>query len=231
MKFRNLRADEVEVRVQQAKEKGCILLLYKDARCDQSMLDETVGSMNWRRTHEVVDGQLFCNVDIWDSHKKEWVRKQDVGTESMTEKEKGRASDSFKRACFNWGIGRELYSSPFIWVNLSADEVDVRGGKFYLKSKVKFEVSKFTCENNKITELEIKDQAGKVRYSMRGEVVRQPVATNKQVQSNFVPTEEDIENLKKVKSKAEFTEFVKQFDRWKEDVAFRSWVKTKWEKL
>lgn len=231
MKFRNLRADEVEVRVQQVKEKGCVLLLYKDARCDQSMLDETVGSMNWRRTHEVVDGQLFCNVDIWDSDKKEWVRKQDVGTESMTEKEKGRASDSFKRACFNWGIGRELYSSPFIWVGLSPDEVDGKSGKFYLKSRVKFNVSKMECVNNKITSLEIKDQAGNVRYEMRGDIARQPKAPNKQVQSNFVPSEKDVEGLNNVKTKAEFTEFTKQFDRWKEDAAFRSWVKTKWVTL
>ena len=110
--FRTLRADEIDVRVQQVKKNNAgkvfaQLLLYKDARVDMRLLDETFGQMNWKRTHEVVDGNMYCTISIWDSEKKEWVSKQDVGVESMTEKEKGQASDSFKRAGFNWGIGRE----------------------------------------------------------------------------------------------------------------------------
>ena len=117
MKFRKLKASEIDVRVATVKQNGVSLLLYKDARVDQNLLDEVVGAENWQRSHEVIDGNLYCTVSIWDEKKKAWVSKQDVGTESMTEKEKGQASDSFKRACFNWGIGRELYSAPFIWVN------------------------------------------------------------------------------------------------------------------
>lgn len=116
MKFRMLKANEIEARVSTVSEKGCSLLLYKDARVDQNLLDETVGPENWERKHEVIGGNLYCTVSIWDEVKGCWVSKQDVGTESYTEKEKGQASDSFKRACFNWGIGRELYTAPFIWI-------------------------------------------------------------------------------------------------------------------
>ena len=121
--IRTLRADEIECRVQQVTEKGCVLLIYKDARVDMRILDETFGVDGWQRTHEVINGNLFCNIEIWSDEKKCWVKKQDVGTESNTEKEKGEASDSFKRAGFNVGIGRELYSSPFIWIKLDPSEI------------------------------------------------------------------------------------------------------------
>lgn len=116
MNFRTLKAEEIDVRVQQVTEKGAVLLLYKDARADMNLLDEA--GVKWKREHQLINNNLFCTVSIWDDDIKEWVSRQDVGTESMTEKEKGQASDSFKRACFNWGIGRELYSSPFIWVGI-----------------------------------------------------------------------------------------------------------------
>ena len=112
--FRDLYANEIECRVAQAKESGVSLLLYKDARCDQNILDETVGAYNWQRQHSRDNAN--CMVSLWDENKKCWVGKEDTGTESNTEKEKGLASDSFKRACFNWGIGRELYTAPFIWI-------------------------------------------------------------------------------------------------------------------
>lgn len=113
-KFRKLRADEIECRIGQIKTTGLTLLLYKDARCDMNILDETVGCMNWIREH--TRDNRNCIVSIYDEDKKEWVSKEDTGTESNTEAEKGLASDSFKRACVNWGIGRELYTAPFIWI-------------------------------------------------------------------------------------------------------------------
>lgn len=119
--FRKLRANEIEVRTQSVKDNGAILLLYKDARCDMNILDETVGAFNWKREH--TRDNANCIVSIWDSDKEQWVSKEDTGTESNTEKAKGLASDSFKRACFNWGIGRELYTSPFIWVNGNGAEL------------------------------------------------------------------------------------------------------------
>lgn len=116
MKFRKLKASEIDARVSTVSQKGCSLLLYKDARVDQNILDETVGCLNWQRSHQLIGDRLYCTVTIWDAEKCQWISKQDVGTESYTEKEKGQASDSFKRACFNFGIGRELYTAPFIWI-------------------------------------------------------------------------------------------------------------------
>lgn len=117
MSFRKLRADEIDCRVAMIRDNGLSLLLYKDARVDMRILDETVGADRWNRSHTLINGNLFCSVGIYIPERGEWVYKQDVGVESNTEKEKGQASDSFKRACFNWGIGRELYSAPFIWIN------------------------------------------------------------------------------------------------------------------
>lgn len=119
--FRTLRADEVDCRVATINEKGLSLLLYKDARCDMNILDETVGPYNWKREHRRENAN--CIVSLWDGQKEEWISKEDTGTESNTEAQKGLASDSFKRACFNWGIGRELYTAPFIWI--SKDKVEI----------------------------------------------------------------------------------------------------------
>jgi hypothetical protein len=162
--IRTLRADEIECRVQQITEKGCVLLIYKDARCDMKILDEIFGSMNWQRSHEVINDNLFCNIEIWDNDKKQWVRKQDVGIESNTEKEKGEASDSFKRAGFNVGIGRELYTAPFIWINLDPSEITE---KKQLAKGIKFEVKSIGYNSEKeIISLVIVDNKGKERFSM-----------------------------------------------------------------
>ena len=129
MEFRLLRADEIDCRVATVKQNGVCVLLYKDARCDMNILDETVGAFNWKRSHSRENAN--CTVELWDASKNQWIAKEDTGTESYTEKEKGLASDSFKRACFNWGIGRELYTAPFIWI--TADKckiVPVNGGKY-----------------------------------------------------------------------------------------------------
>lgn len=150
-KFRPLRADEIEVRIQSVKKNGLILLLYKDARCDMNILDEIVGEMNWQRKH-LRDNQN-CIVSIWDDKKSQWIEKEDTGTESNTEQQKGLASDSFKRACFNWGIGRELYTAPFIWVGTEWATITENQGKFYCNDK--FEVEKITIADGKITQIAI----------------------------------------------------------------------------
>lgn len=127
MEFRLLKANEIDVRVATVTAKGISLLLYKDARVDMNVLDETVGAMNWKREHTRENAN--CIVSIWDENKKEWVSKEDTGTESYTEKEKGLASDSFKRACVNWGIGRELYTAPFIWIPIDKVKMGEKNGK------------------------------------------------------------------------------------------------------
>lgn len=144
LRFRPLRADEIEVRIARViNGKGVQLLFYKDARVDQNMLDETVGPMNWQRSHSRDNAN--CTVSIWDAEKKMWVSKEDTGTESNTEAKKGLASDSFKRACFNWGIGRELYTAPdtYVW----GDGVKLKDNKCYDR----FKTTELTVENGTIT--------------------------------------------------------------------------------
>lgn len=180
-KPRTLKADEIECRVGTINAKGCSLLLYKDARVDMKILDETYGVGNWQRTHEVINGNLFCTIEVWNDRISQWVKKQDVGTESYTEKEKGEASDSFKRAGFNVGIGRELYTSPFIWIMPKAEmkpynTKDIEGkeaSEFYLykqgtyTTKTSFKVTEIGYDNeNKINKLTIVDNKGNVRFSL-----------------------------------------------------------------
>ncbi|PRR85553.1 hypothetical protein [Clostridium luticellarii] len=165
--IRLLNADEIEVRVQSVKSNGCILLLYKDARVDMRILDETYGPTGWQREHQLINNNLFCTISIWDDEKKQWIKKQDVGVESYTEKEKGQASDSFKRAGFNVGIGRELYTAPFIWVNLQAGEVKDKGDKSYINPHLHFRVKSIAYNDKReIEKLDIVDNNNVVRFSM-----------------------------------------------------------------
>ena len=165
--IRKLYADEIDARVSQVVESGAVLLLYKDARVDQRLLDETFGRMNWQRSHQEIDGNLYCTVSVWDEDKKMWVSKQDVGTESYTEAEKGQASDSFKRACFNWGIGRELYTAPFIWCK--ADAIKKSGAEFVKNSKGKFTLKGFAPKVDEITYAG--DTISGLTISNKGEVI------------------------------------------------------------
>jgi hypothetical protein len=161
LKFRLLEANEIDCRISTINEKGLSLLLYKDARVDQNILDETVGSMNWQRHHSRDNAN--CVISIWDSEKCQWVEKEDTGTESFTEKEKGLASDSFKRAAFNWGIGRELYSAPFIWIK-ATDAKIVQGNNGKMQCYDKFRVEQILYdENRNIVALSIKNDTSKQR--------------------------------------------------------------------
>lgn len=152
--FRLLRADEIECRIAMCKPSGVQLLLYKDARCDQNILDETVGPMNWQRHHSRDNAN--CIVSLWDDTKKQWIEKEDTGTESNTEAAKGLASDSFKRACFNWGIGRELYTSPFIWFDPAS--INLSNGKCYDS----FRVTDIEYDGRTIKSVTIEDVKTKV---------------------------------------------------------------------
>lgn len=157
MKFRDLTVDDIEVRIQSATQNGVILLLYKNARVDMNVLDETVGAENWQREHYECKGNLFCRVGIKTDNG--WVYKSDCGVESNTGKQKGEASDSFKRACFNWGIGRELYTAPFIFVKSTGckiHEINKNGKKGYACYD-DFIVKKIKIENKRITGLAIKN--------------------------------------------------------------------------
>lgn len=153
MIFRKLRADEIECRIGSVGAKGFTMLLYKDARCDMNILDETVGEFNWQRDHKEIKGVVYCGVGIFHESIEQigqgvspWVWKWDAGAESYTEKEKGEASDSFKRACVNWGIGRELYTAPLIFIRAKTEPVgngyrlsDKRDGYGYKVAQIEYE--------------------------------------------------------------------------------------------
>lgn len=178
--FRTLNADEIEVRVQQvtnSTKKKAVLLLYKNARVDMDLLDEQFGCLGWQREHTFKEGKNYCKVSVYDSTKQMWVSKEDVGIESNTEETKGEASDSFKRACVNLGIGRELYTAPSIIIDLADNEwqTNPKSNKPQINSWIKFKVSAITySEDRKIIGLSIVDAQGKVRYTMGAKPNSQP---------------------------------------------------------
>lgn len=165
--FRELKPNEIDVKPQTIKENGISLLLYKNARVDMDILDETVGCTGWQRKHSRDNAN--CIVSIYDEDKKIWIDKEDTGTESFAEKEKGLASDSFKRACVNWGIGRELYTSPFIWVSdknyiYDTGKKDKYNNPIY-STREKFKVLDIEITDKTITKLTIGDSKNNVVYT------------------------------------------------------------------
>ena len=191
--FRLLKADEIEARISQVTDKGVVLLLYKDARCDMNILDETVGPLNWTRAHSRDNAN--CIVGIWDDTKKAWITKEDTGTESKSEAEKGLASDSFKRACFNWGIGRELYSAPFCF--FPANECVITSGKCFDK----FEVISIIYEDHsrRIKSVEIGNRkTGKIRTFTNGLMPKQKAEkkTEQKDETPAVPAQEPVRKTK-----------------------------------
>lgn len=211
-KFRLLRADEIDARVGTAKDggKGVSLLLYKDARCDQNILDETVGPMNWQRFHSRDNAN--CTVQIWDEQKNQWISKEDTGTESKTEAEKGLASDSFKRACFNWGIGRELYSAPFIWI--PGDPAKLKYEKFTVL-EIGYD------ENREINKLAISDKTGKVVFRYGNVTVKAaPIPTEPLPEDAIQPRE-----TKQLDAWAVSHRDMNAPKAWNPNVAVSAWVK------
>lgn len=158
-----LPIEAIDFRVQSVNKGGyAIILAYKDARVDMHRLDEVCGALNWKREH--LNNNANCVVSIWNEATKQWVSKEDTGTESNTEKAKGLASDSFKRACFNWGIGRELYDYPIIQVKLEANEFDKATFKATWDFKLKEWTWKSYFNDGKLVSLQAKDQNGKIRF-------------------------------------------------------------------
>lgn len=169
-KIRPLKADEIEVRVAQVTSKGVQLLVYKDSRCDKRILDETFGIQGWKNSFEEIHGNLFCTISIWDDDTKQWIDKTDCGVESFSEKEKGEASDAFKRAGFNVGIGRELYTRIFYFASVPTKQngTDNKGKPKYVmeNSYEKFSVSEIYTneETEKIEKIKIVDSKGKIVF-------------------------------------------------------------------
>lgn len=204
LKFDYLTAEDIECRIAMVKQNGLSLLLYKDARCDMRLLDKTIGPMNWQRKHEFKDGRLYCSVGIWDEDKSQWIWKEDVGTESNTEKEKGQASDSFKRACFNWGIGRELYTAPFIWINSQKASIKPNGQRYACYDK--FIVSKMDVEDGIISDLVIIKEGGSVVYRMCSNGAQQGFTNTVDVQTPQFLSDKQINRLFAIASERGVTE-------------------------
>lgn len=159
--------ENIDFRIQSINKGGYITLLaYKDARVDMNRLDEVVGRLYWKREHILIGESMYCRVSIFNKDLNQWISKEDVGVPSFAEKEKGLASDSFKRACFNWGIGRELYEYPLISFKLNKDEYTLVGDKvrptFSLNIKKWTWAAKF--DGNKIVALGVQDEKLNTRF-------------------------------------------------------------------
>lgn len=163
-----LSIEEIDFRVQSINKGGyATILAYKDARVDMNRLDSVYGVGFWQKKYDVINDNLFCSVGVWNKELSQWVWVQDVGTESMAEKEKGQASDAFKRACFNLGIGRELYDYPLIQVKLDSTEFEIKNDKAYPTFNFKLKEWVWFSQFNvmgKLNYLGAKDQNGKVRF-------------------------------------------------------------------
>lgn len=199
MEFRKLKCDEIDVKVGSVTKSGYTLLLYKNARVDMAILDETVGAEDWQRDHKEVKGNLYCgiglNVNYKDATKEpRWVWKWDCGVESaFGDKEKGEASDSFKRAGFNWGIGRELYTSPFIFVECETK---------YDETKKVYKIAN-TDEQKRSQYMKVKE----INYNDRGEISKLVIVDNKDIQVYpKTQVEQKVEKPKSIYSGAQCEE-------------------------
>lgn len=194
MTFRKLRADEIECKVGSVSPKGASLLLYKTARTDMDLLDETYGAENWKCEYQEIKGNLYCTIYIWSDSKKEWVAKQDCGVESaFGDKEKGEASDAFKRAGFKVGIGRELYTAPFIWVS----EYDKEKDKF-----TKYEVKSIGYDDaGNINQLDIISQKDKhmvFSFGKKTAPVKKELTLEEKNAIELINGAEDVTELRRI---------------------------------
>lgn len=234
-KFRLLIADEIEVKIKQVREKGAVALIYKTSRVDMDILDETVGAENWQSEFQEIKGNLYCGIGIKDETTQDWVWKWDCGIESRADGEgnekKGEASDAFKRAGVQWGIGRELYTSPFIFLPVPTKQ----DGKIYKLSNPfeKFEVSHIAYDKaGRIAEIAITGENGKEWYRYPKSVKSSNTARE---EPKFKPiTEKELIEVYRVKDpKATIgaleDKFGVAFKDWdeKETIQIRAWLDKK----
>ena len=165
-----LRACDVELRAAQTRKNSygayITLLVYKDARVDMRILDKVFGPLNWQRHHKEINGRLYCTISVWDDEHARWIEKEDVGTESNTEAVKGESSDSFKRAGFCWGIGRELYDAPNISFKLMDDEYTEKQGKIACYTKFRVAEMEYDRERGEFIKFTVVDKNGNVRFKL-----------------------------------------------------------------
>ena len=197
LNFPLLNADQIEVKVKQVTAKGAILLLYKTARTDMELLDSVVGPMNWAVDYREIKGNLYCGIGITEDGVR-WIWKWDCGIESRADgdgnEKKGEASDAFKRAGFKWGCGRELYTSPFIFVKVPTEKND--RGRFELQDKfMRFSVDEIGYDERTISKLVIVDSNGNTVFT-KG--VKRPVSQGTTAAAKQVGDEKLAEMEKKM---------------------------------
>jgi hypothetical protein len=217
MSFTPLTTDEIEFRVQSISVKGyAIILPYKDARADMKRLDEVYGIDGWQKRYELIDNKMFCSVGIWSDKHSQWIWKQDVGTPSNTEAEKGEASDAFKRACFNLGIGRELYDYPLIMIKLNEGEFEVSNNKAKQTYGLKLKSWKWESEfaGSVLVYLRATDEKGNERFKFGFKTPEKKPTVQTPRLTEFHPNEAQIKRLQTLVSKATDPE------------ATRAWIKS-----
>ena len=212
--MRNLRKDEIEVRVASTQNNVAQLLLYKTARTDAAILDETFGQFNWQCSYSEIKGNLFCTISVRDPNTNEWISKSDCGAESNIEKEKGEASDAFKRASFKWGAGIELYDTPRIKIPI--EESDMYNGRFCQTFSLKdIEIS----PDHKITSLSIQDRRGNVRYTynaQKPQLIQENAQNNTERFDFSQPIRVAATAQPKIKTKYTNDEFIKRMSEEKQ---------------
>lgn len=190
--FPLLAKEQIEVKVKQVTEKGAVALIYKTARTDMDLLDQTVGPLNWQVGYRDIDGVMYCALSIRNPDTGEWISKEDCGIESRSDGEgtekKGEASDAFKRAGFRWGIGRELYSAPFTFLKVETKQ-NPRGNGYVLADKfLSFDVSHIAYDNARhISELTIVDSKGNIVFNMKSKAPAKPAAKSAATQMPYAP--------------------------------------------
>lgn len=195
-KIRLLRADEIECRVDAVYDSGITLLLYKDARVDQNILDEVFGVFGWERLHTMIGDAMFCTISIRDENGG-WISKMDAGSPSFAEPLKGSASDSFKRAATNVGIGRELYTAPSIFVPVDKVEIKMENGKKKVKDRFYVSIIQYDEERRVITGVEIKNKKNEVvfTYGLKQKPAennsKQKIKQYQKKEGNFITAEEE----------------------------------------
>ena len=212
--MRTLRKDEIEVRVASTQNNVAQLLLYKTARTDAAILDETFGQFNWQCSYSEIKGNLFCTISVRDPNTNEWISKSDCGAESNIEKEKGEASDAFKRAGFKFGVGVELYSTPRIKIPI--EESDMYNGRFCQTFSLKdIEIS----PDHKITSLTIQDRRGNVRYTynaQKTQLIQENAQYNTERFDFSQPIRVAATAQPKIKTKYTNDEFIKRMSEEKQ---------------
>lgn len=225
LEFRTLRADEIEVRPQSVKNGKATMLLYIDSRAVVSLLNETVGNMNWTSEFYEANGQMIGKIAIYDEDRDIWVSKSDTGSESNIEAEKGLVSDIYKRVLSRWGV-QELYSAPRItW------DDDGYGNTGYKVSHIAYD------ENRNIISLQIVNRWGKEAFKWEKgteiphasqKPVNEPKISNMDILKTFYEQNKRNANIN-VEQLTKFKDFYKaKMDNWKgvfnPSTAFEKWM-------